>query len=217
MFRDQSESVIRKARSSQSSSSASTPGSLRRQGPARPGRTPLHGYSVISSSTASVSGESEVYFGSDSEHQFMMRQPRQSPLATRPHIGLSRQEAICFFLQSHTIPGTSLMTDSLTTFLMQSSGSLGQQAIQSSIVAVASAMLSRVQNVKSLRQAARQEYGSALKLVNEALADAEEAKTDQTLGAVIFLSLYEVSAPSNPSKNVMLILIDRYLKDSTGY
>ena len=195
MFRDQSESVRRKARSSQSSSSASTTSSLRRQGPARPGRTAFHRQNAVSSPTISFSEDTEGYFGSDPEHQFLTRQLRQSPRETHPNTGLSRQEAICFFLQSHAIPGTALMTDSLTTFLMQSGGSLGQQAIQSSIVAVASAMLSRVQNAKSLRQTARQEYGSALKMVNQALADADEAKTNQTLGAVVFLSLYEVSAP----------------------
>jgi hypothetical protein len=69
-------------------------------------------------------------------------------------------------------------------------------------VAVASAMLSRVQNVKSLRQTARQEYVSALKMVNQALADADEAKTNQTLGAVVFLSLYEVSAPPQTRKKL---------------
>ncbi|KAJ5991609.1 hypothetical protein N7522_011816 [Penicillium canescens] len=191
MFRDQSESVRRKARSSQSSS-ASTTGSLRRQGPARPGRTAFHRQNVVSSSMTSFSEGTEVYFGSDHENQFLTRQLRQSPRETHPNTGLSRQEAICFFLQSHAIPGTSLMTDSLTTFLMQSGGSSGQRAIQSSIVAVASAMLSRVQNVTSLRQTARQEYGSALKMVNEALANTDEAKTNQTLGAVVLLSLYEI-------------------------
>jgi hypothetical protein len=79
-------------------------------------------------------------------------------------------------------------------------------------VAVASAMLSRVQNVKSLRQTARQEYGSALKMVNEALANADEAKTNQTLGAVVLLSLYEVgAAPSNSQKAIMLTLVDRHI------
>jgi hypothetical protein len=85
-------------------------------------------------------------------------------------------------------------------------------------VAVASAMLSRVQNVKSLRQTARQEYGSALKMVNEALANADEAKTNQTLGAVVLLSLYEVSAaPLNSQKVIMVTLVDRHIEGSAGY
>jgi hypothetical protein len=82
----------------------------------------------------------------------------------------------------------------MTNFLMKSGGSLGEQAIQSGIVAVASAMLARVRNIALLGQAARQEYGSALNLVNQSLAHPVEAKTDQTLGAVVLLALYEVSS-----------------------
>lgn len=84
------------------------------------------------------------------------------------------------------------MTDTLTNFLMDSGGSLGQQAVQSSIYAVAGAMLSRVRNVPSLKQAARLEYGSTLKLVNAALADPVQSRTNQALLAVVFMSLYEV-------------------------
>lgn len=192
MFHDESEAVARKAISSRSSSAASS----RRQGPSRSARTAFPGQNVASSRTSDspVPLEDTGFdFGSDHEHQFLMHQHRQSPLGTHPNTGLSKQEAICFFLQSHAVPGTFLVTDALTNFLTRSDGSLGQQAVQSSIVAVASAMLSRVRNVASLRQAARQEYGFALKRVNEALANADEAKTNQTLGAVVLLALYEVS------------------------
>lgn len=139
-------------------------------------------------------------FSSDLGHELWMHQARQSPTKTHPNTGVSKQEAICFFLQSHAIPGNGLITEILTNFLMESSGSLGQRAIQSSIVAVASAMLSRVRRVASLSQVAHQEYGSALKLVNQALADADEAKTNQTLGAVVLLALYEVSTSLQPKK-----------------
>jgi hypothetical protein len=57
-------------------------------------------------------------------------------------------------------------------------------------------MLSRVRGSRALDQVARKEYGSALEFVNQALADPQEAKTDQTLGAVVLLSLYEVSTSS---------------------
>jgi hypothetical protein len=166
----------------------------------RSARLALPGQNVGSSGTSETSDssfslEDPVFdFVSDLESQYYMHRPRQSPQGTHPDTGLSKQEAICFFLQSHTIPGNFLITDTLTNFLMKPGGSLGQQAIQSSIVAVASAMLARVRNIASLGQAARQEYGSALKLVNESLAHADEAKTDQTLGAVVLLALYEVSS-----------------------
>jgi len=203
MFRDQTELVTRKARSTNSSSAASTSSSSARQ--------PTSAF-PIQSSTCSVTGSSVSFdepifdYGVDPELQFYVHQARQqSPLGTNPDMGVSKQEAICFFLQSHAIAGNFLITDTLTNFLMESGGSLGQQAIQSSIVAVASALLARVRGAAVLRQAARQEYGTALQLVNRALADANEAKTNQTLAAVVLLALYEVSRlfePKEASSNV---------------
>lgn len=196
MFRDESESVARKALSSRSSTASSKSSSSRRQKLPQSTCVALPKQNVASYGTSDSSNslDDPIFdFVSDLEPQYYMLQHRQGPLGTHPNTGISRQEAICFFLQSHTMPGNFLITDTLTNFLMESGGSLGQQAIQSSIVAVASAMLSRVRNIASLRQAARQEYGSALKLVNKALADVEEAKTNQTLGAVVLLALYEVS------------------------
>ena len=222
MFRDETESVARKARSSQSSSTASTPSSsLRHRIPPRSPRSTYLGQSSASSvATNSSMGLEDLAFdfGSDLCHGFWMRQARQSPVKTHPNTGISKQEAICFFLQSHAIPGNVLITEILTNFLMESGGSLGQRAIQSSIVAVASAMLSRVRRVASLSQAAHQEYGYALKLVNQALADADEAKTDQTLGAVVLLALYEVSTSLQPKKrDQMLIFADCRIKSPAGH
>lgn len=84
------------------------------------------------------------------------------------------------------------MTDFSAQFLTDPGASLSQQAMQSTVVAVASAMLSRTRNVPSLRQSAREEYGVALQLVNKVLANAEEAKTNMAMGAVVLLALYEV-------------------------
>lgn len=202
MFRDETESVLRKARSSQSSSTASTPSSsFRHRMPSRSPRSAYLGRSSASSVATNSSGglDDLAYdFGPDLGHGSWKRQARQSPVKTHPNTGISKQEAICFFLQSHAIPGNVLITDMLTDFLMESGGSLGQRAIQSSIVAVASAMLSRVRRAASLSHIAHQEYGYALKLVNQALADADEAKTNQTLGAVVLLALYEVSTSLQP-------------------
>lgn len=215
IFRDETKSVARKARSSHSSSAASSPSSsFSSRMPTRSVRSTFLGPSSASSvTTHSPAGlESPAFdFGYDPEHEFWMRQARQSPMVTHPNMGVSKQEAICFFLQSHAIPGNLLITDILTNFLMESSGSLGQLAIQSSIVAVASAMLSRVRRVASLSQAAHQEYGSALKLVNQALADADEAKTNQTLGAVVLLALYEVSTSLQLQKKKLNVHINRLL------
>jgi hypothetical protein len=193
MFRDESKSVVRKAKAESSSVSpaSSAAASRKRHASSRSPRTasPEQNYNA---SLSVADTEIEFDFNSDPQHQFLMQQLRQSPLMIQPTLEPSKEEAISYFLQSHAIPGT-FMSASVANFLMRDSGSVSQKAMQSSLVAVASALLSRVRNVASLRQAARQEYGSALQLVNMALTDADEAKTNQALGAVILLSVYEVS------------------------
>jgi hypothetical protein len=134
------------------------------------------------------------WFNFNSDPQLDTYSPNlwQMPLEVQPPAEPSEQEAICYFLRSNAIPGTFWMSDFVTKFLMQPGGSISQQAMQSSIVAVSSAMLSRVRKSNSLRHVARKEYVSALNLLNTALADVEEAKTNQALGAVVLLAVYEV-------------------------
>ena len=186
MFRDETQSVAHKARSVYSSAT-----SLRRRVASRSRRGGFP--QGLGSSGISDSFDVVFEFGSDPDPNFRI-QGKRSPLRTHPNAGVSKQEAICYFLQSHSFQGNFLIKDALARFLVASGGSLGQQAIQSSIVAVASAMLSRVRRAGALSQTARKEYGSALGFVNRALADPHEAKTNQTLGAIVLLSLYEVSA-----------------------
>lgn len=213
MFRDESNSVVRKAKAESSfsaSPASSAAASRKRRTSSRSPRTasPDQNNNASPSTTdptlsladseeitalSVADTESEFDFNSDPQHQFLMLQLRQSPLMIRPTLEPSKQEAVSYFLQSNAIPGNVFMTASVSNFLMQDGGSVSQKAMQSSLVAVASALLSRVRNVASLRQTAHQEYGSALQLVNMALADANEAKTNQALGAVILLSVYEVS------------------------
>jgi hypothetical protein len=85
------------------------------------------------------------------------------------------------------------MSDFVTKFLAQAGGTVGSQAMRASMTAVASAMLCRVRRITAFRDVARKEYVNALNLLNTALADVEEAKTNQALGAVVLLAIYEVS------------------------
>jgi hypothetical protein len=68
--------------------------------------------------------------------------------------------------------------------------------MQASVVATATAMLSRVRGMPALKAVAHREYGSALRLLNTALADMEQAKTNQALGTVVLLAIYEVGSIS---------------------
>lgn len=123
-----------------------------------------------------------------------MQQLGKRPLEVQPmqDVGSTRYEAICYFVRSNCIPGTFWSSELVTKFLLQNAGPASQKAMQASVVATATAMLSRVRKLPSLKDVAHREYGSALRLLNSALSDVEEAKTNQTLGAVVLLAIYEV-------------------------
>ncbi|KAJ5204854.1 uncharacterized protein N7498_005733 [Penicillium cinerascens] len=199
MFRDESKSVMRKAEAGSSSSSVSPAPSAPRQkrSPARSPRITSPDGSLTSELTVSVDPNS---FDFNSDPQFDMFMPDRwlIPLEVQPPAAPSQQEAICYFLRSNAFPGTFWMSDFVTKFLTEPGGTVSQRAMQSSIVAVSSAMLSRVRKVNSLREVARKEYVAALNLLNTALADVEEAKTNQALGAVVLLAIYEVVTSRAP-------------------
>ena len=177
MLRDETKSVAQKGRSSKQSQLASN-------------------YSTDLQATGY-----EVHAEENIRHH--MHHARESTLGKVPDTEVSKHEAICFFLQSHAIPGNSQIKNTLITLLMSSSSpgiSSSQHAVKCSIMAVASAMLSRVRGSPPLSQIARQEYGSALQLVNQALSDTNEAKMDNTLFAIVLLALYEVRSPHQTQK-----------------
>jgi hypothetical protein len=191
---------MRKAEASSASSSTSSAPSASRQkrSPARTPRTASPAGSIASELTVSVdpgcNGWDGLFdFNSDPQLDMYMPDLWQLPLEIQPSNEASQMEAICYFLRSNAIPGTFWMSDFVTNFLMHPGSTVSQQAMQASIVAVSSAMLSRVRKTNSLRSMARKEYVSALSLLNTALADVEEAKTNQVLGAVVLLAIYEVS------------------------
>lgn len=183
MFRDESKSVVRKAaagankhkRPERSLRTASPEGN-----PVRPKLTPVPVDPVLESN--------------DPQHVYLMEQLGKRTLEVQPpqDIDSTKYEAICYFMRSNCIPGTFWTSDLVTKFLLQTGGPASQKAMQASVIATATAMLSRVRGLPSLKDVAHREYGSALRLLNSALTDVEEAKTNQTLGAVVLLAIYEV-------------------------
>ncbi|CAI7566547.1 unnamed protein product [Penicillium bialowiezense] len=188
MFRDESKSVVRKAaagakhkRPERSPRTASPEGN-----PVRPTLTP-----------GSVD---PLDFNSDPQHAYLVRQLGKRPLEVQPvqDIDTTKYEAICYFMRSNCLPGNFWSSDLVTKFLLQTGGPASQKAMQASVIATATAMLSRVRQLPSLKDVAHREYGSALRLLNSALSDVEEAKTNQTLGAVVLLAIYEVVTSRSP-------------------
>ncbi|KAJ5089254.1 hypothetical protein N7532_007938 [Penicillium argentinense] len=198
MFRDESKSVVKKAVAGSSASSSSAPRQKR-----SPGRSPR-----TASPDGNTSSEPELPadlytsalfdFNADPLYGTLIQQSWQIPMEVQQPTAPTQEEAISFLLQSNAIPGSFWMSDFVTKFLAQAGGTVGSQAMRASMTAVASAMLCRVRRITAFRDVARKEYVNALNLLNTALADVEEAKTNQALGAVVLLAIYEVVTSRAP-------------------
>jgi hypothetical protein len=198
MFRDESKSVVRKAAA----------GAVKHKRPERSLRTAFpSGNAVRPMLTPDPVDPVEVR--PDPQHVYLTQQLGIRPLEVQPtqDVDSIRYEAICYFIRSNCIPGTFWTSDLITKFLLQTGGPASQKAMQASVAATATAMLSRVRDLPHLKEVARREYGSALRLLNSALADVEEAKTNQTLGSVVLLAIYEVRHLISWPRNDYLFLI----------
>lgn len=190
MFRDESKSVIRKA----------VAASTHRKQAERSRRSAIPERNPVRSGLSTAPVGQVLDFHSDPQHINLARQLGNRPLEVQPsqEFETTKNEAICFFLRSTAIPGSFLTTEMISDSLVQSGGTPSQRAMKASVVATAMAMLSRVRGLPSLRDVAHREYGSALRLLNAALTEMEEAKSNQTLGAVMLLAKYEVRNFSPP-------------------
>jgi hypothetical protein len=164
--------------------------------------------------------ELDFDFNTDPQNVYLMRQLWNCPLEIQPsqELETTKYEAICYFLRSNAIPGSLWTNEMISNFLLQSGGPASQQAMKASVVATATAMLSRVRGLPSLKDVSRREYGSALRLLNTTLADVEESKTNQTLGAVILLAIYEVwdLASLTPQMVIDALFIVDYIESPGG-
>ncbi|CDM38269.1 Zn(2)-C6 fungal-type DNA-binding domain [Penicillium roqueforti FM164] len=192
MFRDESKSVIRKA----------VAASTHRKQAERSRRSAIPERNPVRSGLSTAPVGQVLDFHSDPQHINLARQLGNRPLEVQPsqEFETTKNEAICFFLRSTAIPGSFLTTEMISDSLVQSGGTPSQRAMKASVVATAMAMLSRVRGLPSLRDVAHREYGSALRLLNAALTEMEEAKSNQTLGAVMLLAKYEVISSRAPNE-----------------
>ncbi|KAJ5491355.1 hypothetical protein N7539_002922 [Penicillium diatomitis] len=206
MFRDESRSVIRKATVEVGASPSIGP---KAKGPTvRSPRTDCPG-----GKKGSTGPVGRAMRPRDPIHQSVDRRASAfcslSP-EVQPPAEASREEAICFFLRGNAIPGNVWAGEFVERFMDDPSPTPSKRAMQSSLLAVSSAMLSRARKKRSLQRLAQEEYVSALNLLNTALADVKEAKTNQALGAVILLAIYEIICSRAPKD------IDQWTRHITG-
>ncbi|KAJ5711919.1 hypothetical protein N7488_006075 [Penicillium malachiteum] len=207
MFRDESKSVIRKAKAEGKETKRTSPPASSSV-PPRSKQLPERIHRKASpegnsAPTLAFEVGPDVPFDFDNDPHFQYALSRISSLDSVPMevqpAGMTQEDAICYFMQSNSFPGAFWMSDYMANFLKQSAGGPASvRALRASMGAVASAMLCRVRKEVSLKEVSRKSYGSALELLNSALANPEEAKSNQALGAVVLLAIYEIVVSRAP-------------------
>ncbi|RAL16853.1 Zn(II)2Cys6 transcription factor [Aspergillus homomorphus CBS 101889] len=197
MFRDESQQVVRKARTgatARRAKPASKSGPTGRSGtPA--GRTRSNS---TTNSPSAASGASDIVdFNENAQLQRELITRRSLDL--QPSYQPSRNEAICFFLRQNAWIGSVWMrSDSATEFILDMRTSPSQQAMMASMASTGMAMLSRARRSVPLRIASEKEYGHALQLLTSAVTDEKEARDNSTLAAVLLLAIFEVVSSRAP-------------------
>ena len=207
MFRDESQQVVRKARTGGSRRAKPSRKSPRRVSPSPstsssdavlppgggPGGTPgnLNDPSDVTDVLPSSSSPPDGALS-----PLVEPSPR---LMMQPSYQFNDSEAICFFLHSNSWPGTFWMMDFGPDFWLQGGGSPSHQAMKAGLISVGTAMLSRIRQSANMQVTAEKEYGYALQLLTTAVMDEEEAKTNPTLAAVLLLAIFEVTLFPNTS------------------
>ncbi|KAB8274354.1 hypothetical protein BDV30DRAFT_209297 [Aspergillus minisclerotigenes] len=202
MFRDESQQVVRKAKAGNAGRRAKkAPKSTRMLSPSGSSPQGTTTSSSLASDISDFNDLSDLYPSPPAAQQ--VTGPISPKIATPPSYQFTEDEAVCFFLRFNAWPGACWIMEFSPDFFVIPEVTLSQQAMKASLVAVGTAMLSRIRQDGPLKIAAEKEYGNALNLMYTAVMDEEEAKSNPTLGAVLLLAIFEVvtsRAPGNIEK-----------------
>ena len=126
--------------------------------------------------------------GSNTERSFS-----EGPTLSHQTLSVSfSDQATCFFFYNFVVVNLGFSRGHLDAIpiLIQRPGN---GALVATVISVGMAALSNTKAAPQVMVAARQSYVKALRLINTALRDPVESKTDQTLSAILLLGLFEVS------------------------
>lgn len=214
MFRDESQQVVRKAKSNaptrraakvtkRANVHASTPSPREKTASPSGDDKSLQSLQGTPSSEDSVS-DLTVPSDSSPDRQALaarpvrdkqMQQQRDQPVVNvQPSYYPTQDEAVCYFLRYNAWPGAFWMLNATPDIFTHESGGTSLQAMKAGVVSVGTAMLSRIRRSPALKLAAEKEYGNALRLMNTAVSDAREARANPTLAAVLLLAIFEVGS-----------------------
>ncbi|BAE56106.1 unnamed protein product [Aspergillus oryzae RIB40] len=192
MFRDESQQVVRKAKAGNAGRRArKAPKSTRMLSPSGSSPQGTTTSSSLASDISDFNDLSDLYPSPPAAQQ--VTGPISPKIAPPPSYQFTEDEAVCFFLRFNAWPGACWIMEFSPDFFVIPEVTLSQQAMKASLVAVGTAMLSRIRQDGPLKIAAEKEYGNALNLMYTAVMDEEEAKSNPTLGAVLLLAIFEVN------------------------
>ncbi|PWY90053.1 C6 finger domain protein [Aspergillus heteromorphus CBS 117.55] len=212
MFRDESQQVIRKARTGPATRKAKTsrkpgPGSrTASQSPGNSDTTTVTTTTSPDSAWSTVSGSFDLPDLADLDPEFLEQQMREQSLALQPSYQPNTDEAVCFFLGQNAWIGSFWSTVDGRQMLATPS----HRAMMASLTCVGTAMLSRFRKSTRMKHAAEKEYGQALQLVTSAVRNEQQAKENATLAAVLTLAIFEVVCSRAPKD------IDNWTNHITG-
>ncbi|RDK43167.1 C6 finger domain protein [Aspergillus phoenicis ATCC 13157] len=219
MFRDESQQVIRKARtgttarrakssrktspgsttntttttsSSNSSAPASSPSG---SGIVTASPSPGPVLSSADSNPSSTTGDLEPFEFDGPEYlspQFVQQHAIQQPLVLQPSYQPTKNEAISYFLRQNAWIGSFWSKIEANPDILRRASATSHNALMTSLASVGIAMISRIRKSEPMKIAAEKEYGNALQLLTTAVADQQQAKNNATLAAVLMLAIFEV-------------------------
>lgn len=212
MFRDESQQVVRKAknnasttrRAAKTSKRVATVRAINTPSPTLsekkvcggevqlqrtpPTETPSVTVDVLTPSDSGGSSGS----GSGSNDSSPVQQINRKAINAQPSYQPTQDEAVCYFLRYNAWPGAFWMLNATPDAFLQNNKSSSLQAMRAGVVSVGTAMLARIRRCPSLKLVAENEYGNALRLMGAAVTDANEARANPTLAAVLLLAMFEV-------------------------
>jgi hypothetical protein len=115
------------------------------------------------------------------------------------YLGTSAEDqATCFFFKNYVLADYKYHSSGFQYLLDVYGKEKIGTALSESVVSLGMVGLSHFWGASSIMAHANAKYNSALRLVSSRLRNIEEAKSDQTLIAVMLLGLYEVFSPNLP-------------------
>ncbi|EED21352.1 C6 finger domain protein, putative [Talaromyces stipitatus ATCC 10500] len=219
LFRDQSNSVAKKAKANKSSASsrAGTPFTLTAIVPTTGVTTlgswdncstPPTDYDLIQTSARSSPSVESSYSGT---YNSFDQRIEADNFSLTPALIDRRQQAICYCVNSFIWLNGSLIKGIDYDADVSSTSSMAQRAMMKGILSVGMANLSRIgAQSPSMKITAQEEYYKALKCTNAAISHPTQATDDATLTAILCLSLFEILTSKTPET------VDAFVEHTKG-